>query len=438
MGNINDITNKKSVRQSPVIKELKRRKAERIAKQRYIAQAYDPDTETDGLSDMFSKALEDSENDEIDAGDQRLSTLVYKSSMVVRDLLNQFNFPHMPDLSFVNTYNVKKAAVDDDRVVNAEIRLEASFKTASGVKRYLEIPVFIVKGAIIPPSTVYFDGQEKLLTQRLVDHMIHTATSYYMEPLRENWASPLIPQEELAARIETRNERGYQPRESAGMFSVPKTSKARVRRTKAERAKLKHSKLQERRLSKKKGVPSGWSTIVEMLEKAQKDGEDTFPRDYNYLLRNYLLEVFPCVDNNHWEIALINAGWALNPYGNNRGRVTVASKKAQALDDFELELELAGKPVEVSDLETEGEYDILPEVDDAEPEMVEWFYDGTKTPIEINDNIKFEGHGGPIRAQIVELHTDSDAVIVKSKGMEYRVHVEDVKPLESTFKKMYI
>jgi len=70
--------------------------------------------------------------------------------------------------------------------------------------------------------------------------------------------------------------------------------------------------------------------------------------------------------------------------------------------------------------------------------MLDWFYEGTKTPIEMNDNVKFEGNDGPIRSQIVEIQEDNNCVIVKSKGIEYRVHVEDISPLDSTFKKMYL
>jgi hypothetical protein len=417
MSHLEDLLKKKHVANHPLIKSLRKKHADSVGKQRAIAQTYaPPDVEDDGLSDMFSQKMEEEEQG-LDGGDQKLSTLIYKASEVVRDLLDQFNFPYPPTLKYLNSYKVKRAATDEDKVVDAEIRIEAKIETPTSARRYLEIPVHVVRGSIVPPSVVYFDGREKLLTQGLVDHILHTATAWAVEPIRDNWASPMIDKHELSPYVDMKNEMGYQPREYDEGYMTPKKS-------------------QNHKEAIKAGVPSGWDTVIELLEKAQEDGTDTFPRAYHYILRNYILEVLPCVDNNHWEIALVNAGWVLNPYGNNRGRKTVASKQAQELEDFEMELELAGEPVEVSDLR--DEYDVPPTAEDPVPEIIEWFYEGTKTPIEPSDSIKFESHSGPIRAQIIELQPDVDCVIVKSKGTEYRVHKDDISPLDSTFKKMYL
>ena len=949
MAHLKELLKKKHVADNPLIKAFQGKAADKRKLRKSIAQAYNPETDDGDLADMFSKKLEDEENG-LDGGDQKLSTLIYKASTATQDLFSQFNFPYPPVLKFLNTYGVKRAATDADKVVNAEIRLEAKIETQTGARRYLEIPVHIVRGSVIPPSIVYWEGREKLLTQGLVDYIIHTATAYAMEPTRENWASPLIDKQDMGMYTDMRNERGYQPRQyEDGFMSVKNSSKKRsagaqevfdvifndeslfsevssligswdgsniknisadfqesfghldesmqvfdwedvardfidaefpetddegLSREDSFKSKLettftegnidfaiqipveegtlfddvsgidteasaqefadkvtdavemrypyadveitssgmqptvslsvwgisgnndwedeqiwefeqakakeisyavealageifeagqwyvntdddfgveakrkqaikkgvpsgwdtvielletavedgfmtvKNSQVQttnelkadeeaaldliyeaadgddavvdfivnygdlihkayvvsiayetwtdedleigetddkgweeegieeeaedliaygeyydyvdenhwhqtdhegdpvtgsrtnkdmwvdnvddtpvtgrdlefiktlfagdmrnldihdaasimysshevedavalvnaghgedpnqlklfaSKREAIKKGVPSGWDTVIELLETAVEDGADTFPHAYHYVLRNYILEVLPCVDNNHWEIALVNAGWVINPYGRNRGRVTArkqaqemdernftetaekiadelegllnqegysheeagawilenfpeattsellsavnlyltshynhtgqpqtrgeditdtqaremfgerltASKRAQemddleGLDDFELELEVTELPVEFADLETDldlgGEvYDVDETAEDAEPEMLDWFYEGTKTPIEMNDNVKFEGNDGPIRSQIVEIQEDNNCVIVKSKGVEYRVHVEDISPLDSTFKKMYL
>jgi hypothetical protein len=70
-------------------------------------------------------------------------------------------------------------------------------------------------------------------------------------------------------------------------------------------------------------------------------------------------------------------------------------------------------------------------VDDAH------IYDGTKTPCEPGDSVKFQGHEGAIRGTIVEVNKAAGNAIVKAKGYEYRVALEDIQPLNSTFKKMY-
>ena len=62
-------------------------------------------------------------------------------------------------------------------------------------------------------------------------------------------------------------------------------------------------------------------------------------------------------------------------------------------------------------------------------------YPGTRTPIEPEDNVKFNKNQ---RGCIVEVDAENDFLIVKSKGQEFRVKVDDVEPLPGTFKKMYM
>jgi hypothetical protein len=64
-------------------------------------------------------------------------------------------------------------------------------------------------------------------------------------------------------------------------------------------------------------------------------------------------------------------------------------------------------------------------------------YDGTKTPCEPGDSVKFQGNEGPIRGTIVEVNKAAGNAIVKAKGYEYRVALDDIQPLNSTFKKMW-
>ncbi len=64
-------------------------------------------------------------------------------------------------------------------------------------------------------------------------------------------------------------------------------------------------------------------------------------------------------------------------------------------------------------------------------------YSGTRMPIEIDDTVKFEGTDGPIRGSISEVSDDEDWVIVRAKGIEYRVHFEDVQPLNNTYKRKW-
>lgn len=163
-------------------------------------------------------------------------------------------------------------------------------------------------------------------------------------------------------------------------------------------------------------VPSAYQLVMEDMKKAEKEGKDSFPRAFHHILRNYILNHVATAYKDQWMIPLINDGYCLNPYGTNI-RVKSAktwkdlerSKKAQELEK-EVELEVTDKPVD----------------------MGEQFYPGTKTPIEISDSVKF----GDKKGTVVELM--GEHVIVKSKGMEYRVPTEEIEPLPSTFRKMYM
>ena len=110
-------------------------------------------------------------------------------------------------------------------------------------------------------------------------------------------------------------------------------------------------------------------------------------------------------------------------------------KGAQAIQgDFEKEVEM--------EVDQEGIEQLL----DEEPEALGHgpkgpkMYPETKTPIESGDGVKVKkGPGGQgFQGTIVEVDEDGDYLIIKSKGMEYRVTVDDIEPVPSTFKKMYM
>lgn len=465
MAHYEDLIKKPYVANHPLIGG-KRELARERAVQRLMAQA----REKPDLYDDFSQAAEENE-DLLDGGDQKLSTLVYKASLAVQELLGQFNFPLMPKISYLNAYKVKRAAVNEDKVVSAEIRLEARIETLTGAIRHLEVPVHVVKGSIIPPSVVYYDGKECLLTQTFVDNMIHSATSYALDPLQSGWHHAPMSKEELGYTIDVRNERGYQPRENPiGYLNYKRSSRKRAQELDSDpievfidlvntgkygfndnskfveafqemcsivggtywednevchciwadpksqdfkvlwsdsnwafedpiedasinddlrnyfnegiissdgvfsstsgevfdgvevpeevllRAENKYQdprqlKLFGKRKRALRGTPTGFDSVVELLEKAQKDGTDTFPRAYPYLLRKYILSVVSVAEQNVWEPHLINLGWAINPYASNRGRPIQARNKADVSKN--VEFEVSGEPEDLSEWEDE-------------------------------------------------------------------------------------
>jgi hypothetical protein len=398
-----DLVKKAHVKNHPLIGQAKAYQRERAVR-RLMAQ------QREDLLDSFSQKEMELENEgaALDGGDQKLSTLVYKASLIVHDLLTQFDIPILPQLRFIKAKDVKRAAVDEDRVVEAQIIFEAQLNSVSNVRNYLEIPVRVVRGSIVPPSIARVEGKDVLLTQHVINNILRRTTSYELTPLNSHWSDPPLSYEETKAAVETRNELGYQPRTVKPMFIASKKEGAKDK------------------------LPSGWKEVLELIQKADKEGTDTFPRSYHYLCRKYILEVLPTANMSEWEVPLINMGYALNPYGVNRGRSVSAQDKS-------LDFEVSDDSSWEDELTFYGDtYDEEPDPEPDEFGLLDWFYEGTKTPIEIEDKIKFDGYDGPIRAQVVELDFDKDAVIVKAKGIEYRVNRNDIRPLDSTFKKMYL
>lgn len=190
------------------------------------------------------------------------------------------------------------------------------------------------------------------------------------------------------------------------------------------KSRLRNMSKRNKPFAKKSGYmpPSAYPLVKEAIEKAEKDGSDTFPRAYDHILRQYILEFVSTASKDAWMIPLINDGYCLNPYGVNTRR-----KRAQFLDK-EIELEVSDDIEEVSD--------IISDIDPDLEEAIERFYEGTKTPIEVSDSVKWNSSDGKMKGTIVEVGED-DFIIIKGKGHEYRVGLDSVEPMPSTFQKMY-
>jgi hypothetical protein len=173
-------------------------------------------------------------------------------------------------------------------------------------------------------------------------------------------------------------------------------------------------------------TPPGFKDVIDDIEEAEKEGWDTFPRPWVYLLRNYILNHVSVASRDAWEPHLINKSIAINPFGNNRGRRAqmMMGEEDSGMMGKDVELEVSAPPMDM---------------EDVIEEVIEHMYPGTRTPIESGDGVKF---GGPkkdqMRGNIVEVNPDNATLIIKSKGMEYRVKVEEIEPMPSTFKKMYM
>jgi predicted transcriptional regulator len=272
-----------------------------------------------------------------------------------------------------------------------------------------------------------------------------------------------------------------------------------------------------------RSTPPMYKQVIDAMLDAWDDGEDTFPRSWTHVLRNYILNFVSTASKDAWEPHLINDGFCMNPYGGsrNRGRpMRSASKKAQdtrtefegvvapdnknlmnwlqtyksaskalqelytkwdksksvseqllktavndlegllshpeATEDEDITLDISELIDELNfaasqgtaksaqdksaDFDKELDFEVDGPVEDVGEEMIKSFhYPDTKTPIEPGDGVRCHRSpdGNPFKATIVEISDDGNYLILKSKGVEYRVTVEDIEPVPSTFKKMY-
>ena len=359
------------------------------------------------LTDVLSKGYQPEEKP------KNLPEMVREASRIVQDVFFQFDIPVLPKFFYETSRDLRHARNDENRIVEGSLIFGAEFRSTLGVRKRATIAVPISAGELIPPSVMEMDNRIYVIAQASIDEILDRNQTYYNEPLRESYQSPPLNRFEREMAVEMKVSQGPQPRKNPREYYMNQRN------------------VEARRKVAVGGTPRQWEQVVEAMEKAEEDGKDTFPRSWIHVLRNYILDFVATASKDAWEPHLINAGFCINPYGKatNRGR----GRKAQSIQgDFEKEIEL-----EVDEAGVEQLLDDEPEAPAKEPRM----YPETKTPIENGDGVKVKkgpGGGQGFQGTIVEIDEEGDYLIIKSKGMEYRVTVDDIEPVPSTFKKMYM
>lgn len=385
MPSFDELLEKEHVREHVLFKQ----REDRIAKQRKIRAFYEnaaEEEDSDDLNDMFSSG------ESAKSEDKSLPDFIRSAVRVTEALMTQFSFPLYPKISYNNVKNVKYAAHDQNVVVGGSVLLNCQFKTLNGMNRVATISVPIDRGEVITPAVMELDGRLYTIGQSAIDEIVDRATSYKVENTRGMFDPPYDQDERIMA-MENKYNMGYKPRESGNIFDTKKRGK--------------HD------------VHTSYELVTAAMDEAADNGEDTFPRQWSHLAQKYILPVIGSASPGTWMNPLINDGYCINPYGVNRGRMTMASKKAQMDKEDPMEEDLNGE-------------DVLDSMD-IEPRM----YPSTKTPMESGDKIKFNGNDGPIRGKIVEIDPQNDYLIIESNGMRYQVHCDDIEPLPATFQKMW-
>lgn len=394
----------------------------------------------------------------------KISDVIKKSIEVLHGELANLNFPMMPKLNFSGVKDAKYASYDSEEIMSCRVSFVCRTKTANGVLRTFTVDVPVKDGEVIPPSIMTFEGRDHVIAQSSVDELINRFTQFNLPRTREMYDPPMNHDERQLA-VDTRNEMGWQPQNyNSSVFTNSRVYKKSAHNLVMEMVtnhpeidntifyskkgsvatdlvnqtwfldivnavEEKHGLVDskkvaehvedfiasEQRKSALRTPPPQYGLVVELMEEAEEEGKDTFPRPYQHLLFEYILQVVDVAEVDTWMTHLVNDGYCISPtpYAN------IKRKKAQMID---------------MDIEEEKEFDLIDE--DPPMENPKRLYNNTKTPIDLEDAIKFNGHGGPIHAVITEMNEEEDFIIVKSKGLEYRVHVDDIEPLPRTFKKM--
>jgi len=299
--NINELRNKGHVKNSPIIKGLKRQ-------QRLVQANLNRHAQQHSLTDMFSALKPGARED-----DRQLHSLVKTAVSETNDLLNQFYFPVAPQLAFTKVKNVKYAKHDDSEVVSGCIMLNCKIASLSGVDVDADIPVHVERGELVLPSVLYQDGREHVIAQSTIDMITQRHTSYALPELRQQ-GEPPYDLEEAKMATESRNAIGYQPRKPIYLDEVTQNNDFRDKRPRIAA----------------KGAPLGFKIVKEEMDKAEADGLDTFPRPIDYILATYVRPIMGEVYMSAWAPALTNGGYAINPYGENRGRPKTGSRRKVA------------------------------------------------------------------------------------------------------------
>lgn len=201
MSKFNEMMSKEHVRNHPMFTNFGERI--RAMRENMSRKGAAPD-----LKDIFSSQRAVG----MGSNDRSVRAFIQEAALSARSVLDMLDFPMQPQLSFNNVKNVKMAAHDDSQVVDAEVLFNVRICTKSGAIRQALIPVTVSRGVIVPPSTIIYNQQMRVIAQSTVDEIVQRNTAYQLPPMRRMYDPPLIGQE-LDNAASERNTLGWIPRE---------------------------------------------------------------------------------------------------------------------------------------------------------------------------------------------------------------------------------
>lgn len=92
-------------------------------------------------------------------------------------------------------YSGHGAAAMTDGVINVEV----NFRSLSGVRKVLDVPVMVHEGHVLPPVMLYVEGRAQVFSQSTLDDVIEHATFTRAEDARRSMFHP--PPEQYQRRV---------------------------------------------------------------------------------------------------------------------------------------------------------------------------------------------------------------------------------------------
>jgi hypothetical protein len=111
--------------------------------------------------------------------------------IATKELLNSFHFPMAPQVQYTGMRVLKSAANEKHSTVEeGMLMFTASFRTLSGVRNQIEIPVMVKEGQVIQPSVFIHEGTIRVIAPSSIDEMVRRGTFTQTVPERSIYTPP--------------------------------------------------------------------------------------------------------------------------------------------------------------------------------------------------------------------------------------------------------
>jgi len=146
-------------------------------------------------------------------------TVSLRSREFLSGYLGGLEIDVLPDLKYKGIKNVDYQP--DNSIYGGEVKVEAVFKSPSGIKIRAEIPMMIKNGNFLSPSVIFFGENPNIVSASIINGKIRGATFKIERAEREMLDPPLDPRaRELYSDLPTEEKEWAEERDT--IFDIPR------------------------------------------------------------------------------------------------------------------------------------------------------------------------------------------------------------------------